>query len=147
MRAGVWRTRLSGAGGELAVAVNGWSRPLLHLPQQWPVDVLGVDDGDGSHADDVVDIDTALEHVDRFGQPLQNRADDFRAAETPIGIRRTPPCFGQPTREVLGRLLALTDAQIDELPPRWQPTRRRVSGGPPNISGPPPAMNLSLITI
>lgn len=38
-----------------------------------------------------------------------------RASETPLEIRRPAPCFGQHSREVLSRLLGMTDAAIDDL--------------------------------
>jgi|YelNatPaOPRAMG01_1025707.scaffolds.fasta_scaffold02874_5 crotonobetainyl-CoA:carnitine CoA-transferase CaiB-like acyl-CoA transferase len=54
-----------------------------------------------------------IDHPDHGRQPVS--APVFRASETPTGIRRPAPCFGQHTREVLGRLLGLSDAQIEDL--------------------------------
>lgn len=54
-----------------------------------------------------------VEHPDHGRQIVS--APVFRASDTPLPIRRPAPCFGQHTREVLNRLLGMTDAQIEEL--------------------------------
>ena len=39
----------------------------------------------------------------------------FREGETPFPIRSTPPTLGEHNREILGGLLGLSDAELDQL--------------------------------
>jgi crotonobetainyl-CoA:carnitine CoA-transferase CaiB-like acyl-CoA transferase len=54
-----------------------------------------------------------LEHA--LGVPAPGVVSPMRFSETPVEYRRPPPLVGQHTREVLGELLAMPDAEIDRL--------------------------------
>jgi formyl-CoA transferase len=45
-------------------------------------------------------------------------ANPLRMSQTPVSYRTAPPLLGAQTREVLGRQLALSAAEIDELAAR-----------------------------
>jgi crotonobetainyl-CoA:carnitine CoA-transferase CaiB-like acyl-CoA transferase len=57
-----------------------------------------------------------VNHPDHGRQILS--APVFRTSETPLEIRRPAPCFGQHSREVLSRVLGMSDAAISELQQR-----------------------------
>jgi crotonobetainyl-CoA:carnitine CoA-transferase CaiB-like acyl-CoA transferase len=55
----------------------------------------------------------ALEHS--LGVPAPGVASPMRFSATPVEYRRAPPLCGQHTREVLSELLAMPDAEIEQL--------------------------------
>ncbi|HSH91950.1 MAG TPA: CoA transferase, partial [Ramlibacter sp.] len=83
---------------------------------------LGVAAGVVQTAEDIVKSDPQLAHRGHWlaldhaemGRALYN-APPFRFAHVPVGLRGPAPLLGEHTREVLGELLGVGDAEYDEL--------------------------------